>query len=162
MPQALLETGHEAGLVARLDIDHPVWPEPRLAERRREQVRAGHAPEHLTGSARGDPGGEERRRGAVNRAVSAARDLVQGAKRQTAAGENRVERRYAERQSLAGRPPVLFERANARPEGFELGGRPGMHIGLPWFYVINVPETFWFSFRGGVNGAGALSPDESR
>ena len=87
MPQPFLHAGEHGLVVAGLDIDHPVGSEAGLGERRREQVRARDAPEHLALGAGRDAGGEQRRRRAIDRAVATAGDLVQRAERQPAAGK---------------------------------------------------------------------------
>ena len=83
MPQSFLETGQHRLLIGRLDIDHPVGRQPGLSERRREEVLAGDAPQHLAPCPRGNSCGKQRRRRAVDRAIAAAGHLMQGAERQS-------------------------------------------------------------------------------
>ncbi len=77
MAQALFHAGEHGLVIAGLDIDHAVRDQPRLRHRRREQIGSGEAPEHLAATPRGNPGAEQCRRCTVNRAVAAARDLMQ-------------------------------------------------------------------------------------
>ena len=88
MPQPFLETGQHRLLVAGLDIDHAVGREAGLGERRREEVLPGDAPQNLARGARGDPGGEQRRGRAIDRAVAAAGHLMQRAERQSASRQD--------------------------------------------------------------------------
>ena len=74
--QALLEASQDRLLVARLDVDNSNRGHSRLGKRRGKQILAGNAPEHLAPSSRRNSGGEQRRRGAVDRTVPAARDLL--------------------------------------------------------------------------------------
>lgn len=147
--ESLLETGQEARLVARLQIEQTVRIQARLAQRRSEEVGPGDAPKHWARKPRGDPGGEEGRRRPVDGAVAAPGDLVQGAARQAAFGQGRIEAGDAERQD-AGRPAALrLEMPDAGAQGGELGGGPRDHGGL--LPRANVHLLFWFPFRGGVN-----------
>jgi hypothetical protein len=61
-----------------------------LRERRRKQVRSRETPEHLAARAGGDARCKKRGGRAVYRAIAAASDLMQCAKRQRPAGEPRV------------------------------------------------------------------------
>ena len=88
MTQAFLDTGQDGLVVPGLNIDHAIWRETGLGQRRCEEVGTGDAPQHLALGARSNPGGKERGGGTVDRAVTAARDLVQRAKRQAFAGES--------------------------------------------------------------------------
>src|SRR3546814_10576380 len=88
MAQTFLDTGQDGRVVPRLDIDHTVWRKAGLGQRRSKEVGTCEAPQHLALGARGNPGGEERGGRAVDRAVTAARDLVQRAERQAFAGES--------------------------------------------------------------------------
>src|SRR3546814_9444540 len=76
MAQTFLDTGQDGLVVPRLDIDHTVWRKAGLGQRRSKEVGTCEAPQHLALGARGNPGGEERGGRAVDRAVTAARDLV--------------------------------------------------------------------------------------
>ena len=91
--KSLLDAGEHRAFVAGLDIDDAVGSKASLGERRREQVRAHDAPQHLAFGAGGYPGGEERRGRAIDRSVTAAGDLVQRSQREPASGKARVERR---------------------------------------------------------------------
>ena len=92
MPQSLFETGQQAGLVCGLEIDQPPRVEAGLSKGRGEEVRLGDAPQNRTWQPGGDPGGEEGRRGAVDRPVPAAGHLVQGPEGQAALGQGGVKR----------------------------------------------------------------------
>ncbi len=88
MPKSLFKASEDGFVVAALEIDDAVRFQTGLRERRGEQVWAGDTPEHLAACARGDPGGEERGGGAVERAVSPAGDLMQRPAREPAARES--------------------------------------------------------------------------
>lgn len=47
MTKPFLEAGEDRFLIARLDIDHATGRKSGLRDRRREQIRPGHAPQHL-------------------------------------------------------------------------------------------------------------------
>jgi hypothetical protein len=83
VPQSFLETGQDRLLVIRLDIDDPVGRQAGLRQGGGEEVLAGDTPEDLAAGPRRDSGGEQRRGGAIDRAVAAASDLMQRAQRQT-------------------------------------------------------------------------------
>jgi hypothetical protein len=103
MTQSFLKTGQQRLLVSGLDIDHPVRREPGRGDCRREQIRAGHAPQHAPPRPRRDPGGKERSGSAVDHAVSAPGHFVQRAKRQSAFRQTLINGPDAERQY---RPPM--------------------------------------------------------
>ena len=84
MPQSLFEACEDRLLVAAFEVDDAVGFQASLRERWREKVRTREAPEHLARCASGDPGGEKRRRRAVDRAVSSAGDLMQRTTREPA------------------------------------------------------------------------------
>jgi hypothetical protein len=84
MPQPFFHAGEHGLVVAGLEIDHPVRSEAGLCQGRREQVGARDAPQHLAARAGGDPAGEQRGCGAIDRAVATTGDLVQGTQRQPA------------------------------------------------------------------------------
>ena len=92
MPQAFFKAGEDGLLVAAFEIDDAVGVQPGLRERRRKQVQSRETPEHLAARAGGDPCGKKRGGRAVDRAIAAASDLMQCAKRQRPAGEPRVHR----------------------------------------------------------------------
>lgn len=91
MAKPFLETGEHGGFIARLNIDDAAGKQPGLSERRRKEILPGDAPEHLAFGARGNAGGKERRRGAIDRPVAAAGDLVQRAERQPASRQRLVD-----------------------------------------------------------------------
>ena len=86
MPQALLEAGEYALLVANLGIDDPVGVEPRLCHCRGEKIASRYAPQDLAGRPCHDAGGEQRCRGTMNRTIATAGNLVECAPCQAAAG----------------------------------------------------------------------------
>lgn len=116
MPQPLLHAGEECFLVTRFDEDHPVRRKPRLCKRRRKQVLASDTPEHLAARARRNPGGEQGGRCPMNRSVSAAGHLMQGAKRQPPSRKPLVDLRQPERQDLSRAARPSFEALNALPK----------------------------------------------
>ena len=81
VPQAFLETGEDGGFVAGIDIDHAIGIEASLGQRRREEIRAGHAPQHRSLDPGEDAGGEQRGGGCVDHAGRSARNFMQGTKR---------------------------------------------------------------------------------
>lgn len=101
MPKALLETGHDRGLVAGLDKDHPTGRQTGLGERWREQILPRDAPQDTPARPGGDSGGPQGGRGAVDRAIGAARHLMQRAERQPSSRQHLVEFGDAEGQDLA-------------------------------------------------------------
>ena len=88
----LFKAGEDGLLVAAFEIDDAVGVQPGLRKRRREQVQPRETPEHLAARAGGDPCGKKRSGCAVNRAIAAASDLMQCAKRQRSARKPRVHR----------------------------------------------------------------------
>ena len=92
MPQAFFKAGEDGLLVAAFEIDDAVGVQPGLRKRRRKQVQSRETPEHLAARAGGDPCGKKRGGRAVNRAIAAASDLMQCAKRQRSARKPRVHR----------------------------------------------------------------------
>ena len=124
MAQPLLETGQNALVVARLDIDHPVGQQPGLGEGRGEQVRPGDAPEHLAAGARGDAGGEQCRRRAIERAIAAAGDLVQRAAREPSARQPAVQRGDAEGQHRLDAPTLALDGIDLGAQGRDGGFGP--------------------------------------
>lgn len=83
MSKAFFHAGKHSLVVARLDVDYPVGDEPRLCDRRREQVRPRDAPQDLALGAGGDACAEQRCRRTIDGAVTAASDFMQRAKRET-------------------------------------------------------------------------------
>jgi hypothetical protein len=103
MPQSFFKTCQHRLLVSRFDINHPVRRESGRSECRREQILAGHAPQHATPGPRCDPCGEECSGRPVDRAVTAAGHFMQRAERQSAFRQTLINGLDAERQY---RPPV--------------------------------------------------------
>lgn len=113
MAQSLLDTGEQRLFVTGLDIDDTAGQQAHLGKRRREQVRPRHAPEHLALGARRDPGGKQRCGRAVDCAIAATGDLMQGTQRQPASRQPAVDRRYAEWQDLPRATARTFETLDA-------------------------------------------------
>ena len=90
MPQAFFKAGEDGLLVAAFEIDDAVGVQPGLGERRRKKVQSRETPEDLATRAGGDPCGKKRSGRPVDRAIAAASDLMQCAKRQRPAGEPSV------------------------------------------------------------------------
>jgi hypothetical protein len=87
MPLALFKAGEHRLLVAAVEIDDAISLQAGLRQRRREKVRPRDALKHLAARAGGDPGSEERRRGTVDGAVSAAGNLMRRTLCEPAAGK---------------------------------------------------------------------------
>ncbi|MFD2029218.1 hypothetical protein ACFSKM_00640 [Ancylobacter dichloromethanicus] len=113
MAQPLFHAGEQRLLVARFDEDHSARKKPRLGERRCEQILARDAPEHLAARARRDAGGEQGRRGAINRAIPATRHLMQAAERQPSSRKAPVDLRQTERQHFPRTARPAFEALDA-------------------------------------------------
>ena len=124
MPQAFLKGSEDGLLVAAFEIDDAVGVQPSLRERRRKQVQSGETPEHLAARAGGDPCCKKRGGRAVDRAVAAASDLMQCAKRQRPAGKPRVHRWDSERQRRVGAPVLALDLPDLGAQRLEGGRRP--------------------------------------
>ncbi len=124
--QGLLAHGQQCFFVAGFDMNDAVGREPRLSQARREQVGPRDAPQHLALRARGDAGGEQTGRGAVDDPVALARHLVQRTQRQPAARQAIVDRGNAEGQH-ARRAPAAVERLDALAQLSESFGRKLRH-----------------------------------
>jgi hypothetical protein len=98
MTDAFLAARQQRGFIACLDDNDAVGIEPGLSEGRREEIRAGDAPQYLAGSARGDPGGKENGGGAVERAGGAAGDFVQRGQGEPGPREGAIHGRKAKRK----------------------------------------------------------------
>ena len=116
MAEPLLHAGEQRLVLARLDEDHPAGRKSGLGERRREQVLSGDAPQHLSGEARGNPRGEQRRGRAIDCSVGAARHLMQAPQRQPTSRKPPVDVRHAERQDPPRAAPGAFETLDALPQ----------------------------------------------
>ena len=81
MPQSLLKAREHRWFVTRFHVDDAIGQEAGLGDGRREEVLPRDAPQDLASCARGDSRGEQRSCRAVDRAIAAAGDLVQGAER---------------------------------------------------------------------------------
>lgn len=74
--------------------------EPGLSDRREEQVRSRHAPEHLAARPGGDAGDEKRRSSAIDGPSPAAGDLVQRPEGEPSSRQCPINLGDAERQDL--------------------------------------------------------------
>ncbi len=91
MAQTFLDTGQDGVIITGLDIDHAIRRESGLSQGRGEEIGTRNAPQHLALGARADTGRKQRRSCAINRAVTAASDLVQGTKRKSLTRKARVQ-----------------------------------------------------------------------
>ena len=87
MPQPFLETGQNCLLVPSFHMDHPVGVEPRRRQARREQIRIALAPQDLPRQTRHDAGCKQGCRGAMQRPVAGAANLMQRPQGKAAAGQ---------------------------------------------------------------------------
>ena len=117
-------------LVARLDIDYAIGHEPGLREGRGEEVRPREAPQNLSPRAGRDTRRKERRGGAMDRAIAAARHLMQRAERQSASGEMPVELFNAEGQHSPPAASRALEAPDARAKLLDTGTGDGCAHGL--------------------------------
>jgi hypothetical protein len=124
MPQAFFKAGEDGLLIAAFEINDAVGVQPGLRERRRKQIQSGETPEHLAARAGGDARGKERGGRTVDRAVAAARDFMQCAKRQRAAWEPRVHRRDSEWECRKGAPVLALDLLDLGAQRLEGGRRP--------------------------------------
>jgi hypothetical protein len=92
VPQAFFKAGEDGLLVAAFEIDDAVGIQPGLGERRRKQIQSDETPEDLAVGASSDARGKKRGSRAINRAIAAAGDLMQCAKRQRTTRKPRVHR----------------------------------------------------------------------
>jgi hypothetical protein len=76
VPKPLLHAGEHRLVVVGLDIDHSIRPKAALCERRGEEIRLRHAPEDFSLCAPSDAGTEQRGGRSIDRAITAACDLV--------------------------------------------------------------------------------------
>ena len=113
MPQSFLKTCQHRLLVSCFHIDPPVRRQPGQSECRREQILAGHAPQHATPGPRCDPGGEECSRSPVDRTVAAAGHFVQRPERQSAFRQTPINGFDAERQYRPPMPRPALKASNA-------------------------------------------------
>jgi hypothetical protein len=104
----------------------PVGAQPGLRERRRKQVQPREAPEHLATRASRDARGKKRGGRAVDRAVAAAGDLMQCAKRQRRAGKPGIHRGDPEGQRRCCAPVLALDLPDLSAQRLEGGRRPGV------------------------------------
>lgn len=99
MPKSLLETCKDRFLVAGLDVNHPVGPQPDLRDRWCKEIRSGHAPEHLSACSSSDSSREQRRCRAIDRSIAASGHLMQASNSQSSSRQNPVDFSDSERQN---------------------------------------------------------------
>ena len=128
MAKAFLHAGEHGLVVAGLDIDHPVGDEPRLCDRRREQVRSRDAPENFALGARRDACAEQRCRRAIDGAVATTGDLMKRAKRQPTARQTRVDFGDPERERRSRALRAAFDPFDLRAQSVD--GRLWLHAGV--------------------------------
>lgn len=123
MPKTFLKAGEDRRLVAGLDIDDAAGRQPGLGERGRKEILARNAPQHAPAGPGGDAGRPQGGRGAINRAIGAAGNLMQRAERQPSSRQYPVDLRDAERQHLAPTRCAAFQARHALPEfgQYEMG-----------------------------------------
>ena len=133
MAQSFFKAGENGFLVTRLDVNHAVWRQARLRECRREQVLAGHAPQHLSARPPGDAAGKKGSSRTVDRAISTPGHFMQGAQRQPTSRQMPVDVSEAEgkhgtmvrggtRWMRSRSCDVNWSLLGARMEGLCLGG----------------------------------------
>lgn len=121
MAQAFLHAGKHRLLVAHLGIDHPVGMQTRLGQRRGEEIAARHAPEHLSRCPRGNAGSKQCCGRAMDRAIAAARHLVQRPQSEAAARNPAVNRLDPERQNTGRALTARFDTGDLVAERGNLG-----------------------------------------
>ena len=77
MAKPLFHASEKCLFVAGLHIDDSAWRQSDLSQRRREEIRPCHAPEHLALGAGGNARRKKGGRSTVDRTVTAAGDLMQ-------------------------------------------------------------------------------------
>jgi hypothetical protein len=110
--QPLLETGEQGFFIPRLDINNAIRGQARLRNGGRKQILPCDTPQHLSGRPCDNPGRKQGGRGAINRAVAAASDLMQRAHCKSAAWQPHIQRRQAKWQNARGRPPSGLHQPN--------------------------------------------------
>jgi len=100
MPQPFLHAGKNRLVVPGLDMDDAIRGEASLFQTRREQILLRHTPQNLARCSSGYPGHETGGGRTVDSAISAARDLMQTPKCQSATWQPPIQNRHAEGQNL--------------------------------------------------------------
>jgi hypothetical protein len=113
MAQSFFEAGENRLLIAGLDIDHAVRRQARLRERRGEKILTDDAPQDLAARPRRDASCEKRGCRAVNRAIAAARRLMQRSERQSPSRQTPIDLLDPERQHRATVRASAFKALNA-------------------------------------------------
>lgn len=143
MTQTFLETGQNPCIVAGLDIDDAVGRQSRLGQGRGKQVGSRHAPQHLPWRPGGYPGGEQGRRGAVDRALTAACHFVQRPQGKPPLGQMVVYFGHTERQNAMAVPIAAFEATDSRTQFVKGGMRQDGHDTGEGFHIL---KKYMFSF----------------
>lgn len=141
MAQPFFAAGEHCPVVAAFEIDDAIGGQPGLREGGGEQIRMGEAPQHLAARARGDAGGEQ----GGGSVMAGAGNLVQGAARQPAMGQARIQSGDAEGQHRGGAPVPSFDPADLGAQSLK-GGR-GPHRKLPSLGMTGeyVPYLFYIA-----------------
>ena len=125
MAEAFLHREQHIGVAARLDMDQPIGVKARKMQGRGEEIAPAQAPEDgALGS--GENAGEEDRRARIVGKFRAARDLVERARSQPAAGQPRVERIEFERDDVMTRGHAF----DSRNFGAKIGEDGGLAHGI--------------------------------
>jgi len=126
VPKRFLHRGQDLGVLPGLDIDDPVGMQADPGEGGREQVAASEAPEDRPLEPGETAANEERRGRDMFRFEPALGEFMQGAKRQPAPGEMRVNRLDPEGESRPLRPCRSVERDDPTAQIGQNGIMPGM------------------------------------
>lgn len=156
MAQSFLAAGEERGFIACFDDDDPVGIEPGLRQRRREEIGARDAPQHLTGGARSYTSGEQDGGGAMHGARGAAGDFMKGGKSETRARQDIVDRSDAKRQHARVRTPCA-DAADVLPKLAHQ--RVVSQVSLPNMFLIcskwpQESNSAWPKLNRSLNAAG--------
>lgn len=147
MAQPLLETGEQRLFVARLDMNEPIGMQPRLRDRRHEEIAPRDHPKHLALGPRDDARRKQRGRRPIHCAVAAARHLMKSPQGQPASRKLPVDLGYAEGQRLSRAARRAFEtrdtlsqfgddRAGVSVRHIEKGSSLGLCKGFLRWYVL--------------------------
>lgn len=118
MPQTFFHAGEDRLVVPSFDVDDAIGDEAGLGDRGCEKIGARDAPQDLALGAGRYAGAEKRRSRAINRAVSAACDFMQSAKRETATGESGIHFGDSKGKHRLGAPASAFDPFDLRAQRF--------------------------------------------
>lgn len=124
MAQPFLHAGQHGLVIASFEIDYAIGRETSLSDRRREEIWTSDAPEDLALGSSRDARAEQSCRRPIDRAIPAPCDLMQGAKRQPATGESRVDVGNPKRENRFGAPASAFDLFDLRAQRFYGGFGP--------------------------------------